>query len=165
MEASNQSNVLPWPYVQLEQSKKIDLTGVFMVILFDMIILGIFAMNWMWQRRQKAKGIQYNQGSDSSSATLTVVDNGKSENNISSVPEPPIGDDLGLLVESFRKCNPDGEGLGLAFDYHDLGLTVDHGSKTLLSKVNGSIKAGTMWGVMGPSGAGKSGSPILYTHG
>lgn len=82
---------------------------------------------------------------------IKSVDNGK-EQTAENFDE--TNEDLKKLVESFDKCI-DGKHFGLAFDFHELGLTLK-GGKQLLADVNGTIERGTMWGVMGPSGAGKS---------
>lgn len=81
----------------------------------------------------------------------------KEEDEIEEVNEREhenLSADLLKLVESFKR-SIDGKHFGLTFDFQNLGLKLKSG-RELLSGVNGTIEAGTMWGVMGPSGAGKS---------
>lgn len=156
-------------------SKKYDLTGLVFIILIDLAIMGFMVGPPLWKkianisrrgrRMTDPEGERYKGTGASTPESAEYVELSPKDkaggrgsavfvDNIDN-SEAEITDDLRLLIESFKKCNPGENNVGLTFDFQDMGFTVK-GGRQLLSAVNGKIEAGTMWGVMGPSGAGKS---------
>ena len=62
--------------------------------------------------------------------------------------------ELQAFVESMRKAIM-GSNFGLSFDFSQLGFFPKGAQRPVLQDISGSIKAGTLVGVMGGSGAGK----------
>ena len=78
----------------------------------------------------------------------------KDENYVAYDNEKP-DPDINQFIQSLSKCTLASK-FGLSFEFEDLKFQPNKKCKPILSEVSGTIRSGTLWGVMGASGAGKS---------
>lgn len=136
-------------------SNQLPLIGVFLLVLVDLILL-IATM----RSRLKRPGYSWSKIYD-----VPFVRHRKRGRQIPCTvarqelePFQVVTDEKFLHLQQFVKSLQSCLGLndvGLEIGFHDLGFHIGAENKTILSGVSGSVKPGSLLGIMGPSGAGK----------
>lgn len=136
-------------------SRQLPLIGGFLLVIVDLILLigtvrSRLKGHWYsWSKRKYMPFVQYRKRRHQISSTVARQE-----------PEllPVVTDEKFLCLQQFVKSLQSCLGLndvGLEIGFHDLGFQIGAENKTILSGVSGSVKPGSLLGIMGPSGAGK----------